>query len=368
MGRSFGSLTLSMKSMGLARRVWERYRGATDSLLGLRRGLHITGRREAAFLRAMQEAFAYHFLRNPELQRLCEDTGFYPWHLRRSEQIPEIPYFFSTCLAYHPVRSVPEQEVVLTLRACEQSVGAVGYDRTSLRRLQRIVRHIYGDLEMVDRVRANYLSLHCHGKEPGVGVAAFLDNLLSRLTRINHFSRFGEDLDGRELSHLLERYEASGRPFRLLGSPTQISSALTRVMESRQGRPFRFGPRSYALVTSWWSRFERRPAVREEVSRGLGIPASNVRAFWGTLEHGVPCCECENQKLHVSLYSRVYVRDPISLQMLAPGSEGLLHFVTPFHHSYPAISLLTTKRGRLLEGCRCGRASPVLELLEAGAH
>lgn len=360
-----------MKSMGQARRVWERYRGATDSLLGLRRGLHITGRREAAFLRAMQEAFAYHFLRNPELQRLCEDTGFYPWHLRRSEQIPEIPYFFSTCLAYHPVRSVPEQEVVLTLPVHKGSVGAVGYDRTSLRRLQRIVRHIYGDLEMVDRVRTNYLSLHSGGEEGEVGVTAFLDNLLSRLTRINHFSRVGVHHDGQELSHLLQRYEASGRPFRLLGSPTQIKSGLARVMDFRGDRPFRFGPRSYALMTSGWSKFEdkpTRPPMREEVSRGLGIPASNVRNFCGSVEHGVPLCECENHRLHVSLYSRVYVRDPISLQVLVPGSEGLLHFVTPFHHSYPAISLLTTKRGRLLRGCRCGRASPVLELLEAEEH
>ena len=68
---------LNKKQKALAEKIWERYRGATDALIGIKRGLHITGRVERAFLRAMQEAFAYHYLRSPEFQRLCR-PGFLP--------------------------------------------------------------------------------------------------------------------------------------------------------------------------------------------------------------------------------------------------------------------------------------------------
>ena len=102
---------------------------------------------------------------------------------------------------------------------------------------------------------------------------------------------------------------------------------------------------------------------REQVGRWLGIPTANVRDLYGMVEHGVPYCECERHRMHVPIYSRVFVRDPISLEVLAPGSEGLLQFVTPYHNSFPAISLLTTDKGMLLPDCRCQRRSPVLKLL-----
>lgn len=324
----------------------------------------------------MQEAFAYHYLRSPEFQHLCADQDFYPWDLRRQEQLSQIPYFFVTCLKYHEVKSVPDEDVALTLKSSGTGgqTSAIYLDRTSLRRIKRVVRHIYDDLDMVNDIRTNYL---CFTYDPEVAKdvgTAFSDKLLTGLTRVNHVCYaivWDEEKNDWHLNvprvvETLERYESSGRPFRVLGFPAHTWSVLGQIVKER-GRNYRFGPRSYVITGGGWKNFDNQqidPRIfREKVGQWLGIPASNVRDLYGMVEHGVPYCECEHHRMHVPVYSRVYVRDPITLDVLPPGTEGLLHFVTPYHHSYPAISLLTTDRGRLHETCRCGRRSPVLELL-----
>ena len=376
--RPSNGLLASPKQKTLAKKIWQRHRGCSDALIGVKRGLHFTGRRDRAFLRAMQEAFAYHYLRCPEFQKLCADQQFYPWDLRRSEQLPNIPYFFVTCLKYHKVRSVPKNRIVLTLRSSGTGgqTSAIYLDRTSLRRIKDIVRHIYMDLDMVNDVRTNYL---CFTYDPEVAKdvgTAFSDKLLTGLTRVNHVcyaiiwdeEKKDWHLDIPRVQKALERFEASGRPFRLLGFPAHTWSVLQQIIEDRGGRPFRFGPKSYVITGGGWKNFDDRqidPVVfREQVGRWLGIPTGHVRDLYGMVEHGVPYCECEKHRMHVPIYSRIYVRDPATLELLPPESEGLLQFVTPYHNSFPAISLLTTDRGLIQEKqCRCGRESPVLKLL-----
>lgn len=360
-----------------AKRVWQKFRGSTDSLIGYKRGLHIGPAQERAFLRAMKEAFAFHYLGCPEFQMLCEDQDFFPWNLKTSEDLARIPYFFVTALKYHSVKSVPDDQIVLTLKSSGTSgqTSAIYLDRTSLRRIKRVVRHIYLDLEMVNRVKTNYL---CFTYDPEVAKdvgTAFSDKLLTGLTRVNHVcyaivwdeKKNDWHLDVDRVAEALERFEASGRPFRILGFPAHTWSVLQQIVEARNGKSFRFGPRSFVITGGGWKNFDHQQidkrVFREQVGRWLGIPAQNVRDLYGMVEHGVPYCECEKWRMHIPNYSRVLVRDPITLEVLPPGQAGLLQFLTPYHHSFPAVSLLTTDRGVVHPGCRCGHKSPTLTLL-----
>jgi phenylacetate-coenzyme A ligase PaaK-like adenylate-forming protein len=325
----------------------------------------------------MQEAFAHHYIGSEALQRLCAEQRFFPWNLKRLEQLSRIPYFFVTALKYAQVRSVPEEEIVLTLRSSGTTgqTSAIYLDRTSLRRIKRVVRHIYDDLNMVDRRRTNYL---CFTYDPEVAKdvgTAFSDKLLTGLTGVNHVcyaivwdqERNDWHLDVPRVARTLERYERSGRPFRVLGFPAHTWSVLRQVVEMRGGKNFQFGPHSYVITGGGWKNFDSqeidKDVFREQVGRWLGIPSRHVRDLYGMVEHGVPYCECERFRMHVPVYSRVLVRDPLTLQVLPSGREGLLQFLTPYHNSFPAISLLTTDRGKIENACRCGRRSPVLHLL-----
>lgn len=362
-----------------AEEVWQKYRSSTDSLIGGKRGLHIQGKDERHFLRAMKEAFAFHYLGSPSFQSLCAEQKFYPWSLKRYDQLFSIPYFFVSALKYHTVRTAPKEDIVLTLRSSGTSgqTSAITLDRTSLRRITRIVKHIYSDLGMTDRRKTNYL---CFTYDPAIAEdvgTAFSDKLLTGLTAVKevHYAIEWEHenndwhLNVDKVAATLERFEASGRPFRVLGFPAHTWKVLKQITQERQ-KPFRFGPQSYVITGGGWKNFdgEKIPQAqfRQEVGRMLGLPPRNVRDLYGMVEHGVPYCECEFHRFHVPRYSRVAARDPVSLELLAQGEVGLLHLLTPYHNSFPAVSLLTTDLGAVTTGCPCGRKSPVLQLVGRG--
>ncbi len=358
-----------------AEKVLRRYRGATDSLIGGRRGLHIRTKDDALFLSSMKEAFAYHYLGSLELRALCQDAGFFPWSLRRNEQLCDIPYFFVTALKYYSVASVPDDDIVLTLHSSGTTgqTSKIVLDRTSLRRIRTIVHHIYGDLGMRDQRRTNYLCFTYDPEVAGDVGTAYSDKLLTSLTKVQdvfyaiEWDQAKNDwhLNSQRVQDALDRFEASGRPFRLLGFPAHTWDVLNEIV-ARRGRPYRFGPLSYVITGGGWKGYDGRAIpkaeFREGVAGALGIPRVNVRDLYGMVEHGVPYCECEKHAMHIPRYSRVYARDPITLEKLPHGTSGLLQFVTSYHHSYPAVSLLTTDYGYTLERCRCGRPSPVLVL------
>ncbi|MEW6277695.1 MAG: acyl-protein synthetase [Candidatus Eremiobacterota bacterium] len=360
-----------------ARRILARRRGCTDTLLGGRQAFTWFPTVDRMFLRAMQEAFARHFLLCPLYREHCRQRSFVPADLKRVEDLARIPYLFVTILKRYRLLTGPEEKVRLTLTSSGTGgeKSATFLDGKSLVRVKKLVRHVYRDLGMVNRRRTNYL---CFTYDPAVASdlgTAFSDQLLTGLTRVQ--STFyairwrGEEwqLDRDGCLEALERFEASRRPLRILGFPAHAWEVLEECTW-RRGRNFSFGPHSYVLTGGGWKSLQDReipkPMFRDRVSEWLGIPRENVRDLYGMVEHGVPYTECEAGQMHVPRYSRVFVRHPGTLELLSSGQVGLYHFLTPYLNSYPAISLLTTDLGSVQPGCACGRSAPVLRLQGRG--
>ncbi|MBI3927303.1 MAG: hypothetical protein HY319_17330 [Armatimonadetes bacterium] len=365
------------RDMDHARKLLRRRRGATDSLLGERRALSIAGKDERSFLRAMQEAFAHHFLSCSLYREHCRRRGFVPGSLRRSEDLPRIPYLFATVFQRHRLLSVPAEKIRLTLTSggngCEQS--AIHLDGRSLRRIRTLVKHVYGDLGLTSPRRTNYLCFTCDPAAATDSGMAFSEQVLTSMTRVHqvfYAIRRSEDawhLDTDGCLEHLERYERSGRPLRVLGFPAEAWEALALCVR-RRGGSFRFGPFSYVIIGGGRKDPAGREIPREEFRRTtaewLGIPPDNVRDLYSLAEHGVPYCECEFGRMHVPRASRVYVREPESLELLPWGEPGVLQLLTPCLWSFPSISLLSTDVGHLDPECPCGRRSPVLVLQGRG--
>jgi hypothetical protein len=352
-----------------ARRVLKAHRGATDWLISSRRAFDLSPRADRFFLRAMNEAFAHHFLACPQYRARCLQMGVAPGDIRTVEDLPRIPWFFVSVFKRHRLVSVPEERIALTLTSSgtggERS--AIYLDRKSLRRIRTIVHHIYHEMGMVSRRRTNYL---CFTYDPRVARdlgTAFSDELLTHLTRVGEVvyairpAPLGDwYLDRQACLEALERFSRQRRPVRLLGFPAHLWEVLAEAPS------YHFGPHSYVLTGGGWKGLGEREIPRElfrrEVAARLGIPPANVRDLYGMVEHGVPYTECQEGRKHVPRYSRVYVRDPGTLELLGYGQKGIFQFLTPYLHSFPALSLLTTDIGSLEPHCPCGRRSPVVVL------
>lgn len=361
-----------------ARRVYLAHRGATDRLIGQAAAFAVGPRQDRFFLRAMNEAFAWHFLGCSRYRARCLQVGVTPGDIRGVADLPRIPSMFVTVFKRHTLVTGPAEKVRLTLTSSGTTGerSAIHLDARSLRRIRRIVHAIYRDLQMTGRHRSDSL---CFTYDPAIAGdlgTAFSDELLTHLTRVGevfYAFRRGEDgewsLDREGCYEALERFERRGRPFRMLGFPAHAWEVL-RGYEAARGRTLSFPPKSFVLTGGGWKTLGDReipkPLFRQEVARLLGIPQACVRDLYGMVEHGVPYTECEHHRMHVPIHARVFVRDPGSLDILPPGQVGVFHFLTPYLSSFPALSLLTTDVGTLERGCPCGREAPVLRLQGRG--
>lgn len=326
--------------------------------------------RDAAFLRAMQATFRHHYEGCADYRRWCDRVGTTPSDVRA---YTDVPHVFVTNYKRRRFITGDESRIALTLTSSGTGgeKSAIYLDRETLRRITRIVHNIYGAFGMTDRVSTNYL---CFTYDPRVAKdlgTAFSDKLLTGLTKVGrvHYairwngSEFA--LDRPAVWRALERFSRDGRPLRVLGFP----ALLWDLMHERPRR-FAFGEGSYVITGGGWKGMADKeipkPLFREKVADWLGIPVANVRDLYGMVEHGVPYCECEHGNMHVPIYSRVVVRDPVTLKAKDWGEPGLFHMYTPYLSSFPAPSLLTSDVGRLLPDCPCGRSAPRLEVLGRG--
>lgn len=365
-----------------AARVLARNRGATDTLIAQREAFAAGIRQDRFFLRAMNESFAWHFLGCELYRERCLQVGVTPGDIRTIEDLPRIPYVFVTVFKRNTLITGDPAKVKLSLTSSgtggERS--AIHLDARSLRRIRRIVHNIYRSLKMTSREVTNYLAFTY---DPAVAKdlgTAFSDELLTRLTKVGrvHYAirrnptpgppgpgSEGWVLDKEACYDALERFEREGSAFRMLGFPAHAWEVL-HGYERERGRTLRFPNRSYVLTGGGWKTLGDqeipKPLFRAEVARILGIPVDHIRDLYGMVEHGVPYTECEFGQMHVPVHSRVFVRDPGTLQVLPPGERGIFHFLTPYLSSFPALSLLTTDVGRLQGSCPCGRKAPVLIL------
>ncbi len=84
-------------------------------------------------------------------------------------------------------------------------------------------------------------------------------------------------------------------------------------------------------------------------------------------EHGAPYLECLRHRFHVPAYTRIFIRNPVTLEVLTPGARGLIELMTPFNAMMPTLAVLSTDLGFVdPDPCPCGYNSPTFTLSGRG--
>jgi hypothetical protein len=67
--------------------------------------------------------------------------------------------------------------------------------------------------------------------------------------------------------------------------------------------------------------------------------------------------DCEHGNKHVPAFAEVIIRDPLTLEPVAPGRQGLVQVCSALPSSFPGFLLLTEDIAELIahDGCPCGR-------------
>jgi hypothetical protein len=154
------------------------------------------------------------------------------------------------------------------------------------------------------------------------------------------------------LRETIERHKASQTPFCLLGYTYILYQYVIEPLY-QQGVRLELPDNAYILHFGGWKRLQdqsvSQETLKQRASSVFGASTERIRNIYGFSEQlGVIYPEDPGGVKRCPVFSEVFVRDPITLNIVPDGQPGLLEFVTPLPHSYPGVALLTDDIGYIV--------------------
>jgi hypothetical protein len=103
-----------------------------------------------------------------------------------------------------------------------------------------------------------------------------------------------------------------------------------------------------------------------ELARVFGCSADRVIDFYGMVENvGVIYPDCAEGNKHVPAFADVIVRNPLTLQPVPEGEQGIIQICSVLPTSFPGHLLLTEDLAKIVayDGCRCGRRGTCFQFM-----
>ncbi len=328
------------------------------------------------FAAAFKEIITWHRQHNSFYAALLARNDFNTDTLSSVLDIEQLPFIHANFFKLHETLSVDRETITehLTSSGTSGQKSQMFFDRWSITSGRRMVRFIYKQFGFVTPDRpANYLLL---AYEPGEGFKIGTTNTNIFLTSFAppaevffalRRSGSGHEFDRFGTVAKLEQYAEQDLPVRIHGFPSFMYFTL-KQMEEMDVR-LQLHPDSLVMFGGGWKGYADQAIAKTElydmIHDRLGIALSRIRDAYGSVEHSIPYIECEQHHLHVPVWSRLFVRDVKTLQVLDFGEPGFMNFVTPYITSVPAISVMMGDIGVLhpASECSCEAQTPFFEVI-----
>lgn len=333
---------------------------------------------DTLFLDAMKQSVDWHKSRNPFYDKLLKLNQIQSEDLKNLEDLQRLPFIHANFFKTHEVPTVSKKDVAITLT----SSGTTGqksqmfFDEWSINSGRRMVDFVYDYYGWnTPETKTNYIVSN-YEPEPDstrgtTNTSKFLThyapaNDMFYLLRSN--GRGGHEFDAFGAIEKLKKYEKDALPVRVVGFPSFFYFVIKLMMDLGIP-PLKLNPKSLVFTAGGWKGYADQQISKADfaalVEQQLGIPQSQCRDGYGSVEHSVPYIECPNHKLHVPIWSRAFIRDTRTLEVLGFNKPGFLCFLTPYITSVPAISVMMGDLAMThpAEACTCGLKTPFIEIL-----
>ena len=330
---------------------------AIETLLAARPfGLPAAEKREL-LLAALNQSYRHHFAACAAYRRFCERRGFRADSVFRDcTELPFLPVqAFKENAAL--LRSVDEAQITTRLQSSATSgvPSSIEIDRITAKRQVRALAAVIA--EVLGPRRRPFLVLDVDprtagGQGPGARGAA-----LRGFLNLAREARYCMDADEHGRLTLREADFAAALEDCARGNEPVVVFGFTFVLYVhavlpllRAGRSFRLPAGSHVVHIGGWKKLADERVSRSQFNAAMeqvfGVPAGAVVDFYGFTEQmGVTYPDGPDGCKYAPAFAEVVVRDPVTLQPLPDGQEGLLEFLTPVPHSYPGIAVLTDDVG-----------------------
>ena len=338
----------------------------TDELLEL---APYDGSQEAEdlFMQALQEETIFHYEHNEMYRRFCDRKGFDPHKPFSIEEMPPVSVSVFKELGFK-LNSVPKEDLTLALQSSATSgiPSTIVVDKETAKRQAKAMIKVIG--EFIGKERKPFLIMDIDPR------SSYKKLLGARFAAVTGYLRFANKTgyflkaDENNVSYFdvegIQKYVSSlevEKPVVVFGFTYILYQYVLQSIE-KAGVQIQLPKGSKIIHIGGWKKLESekisKDLFNERLSKCFGIEPTDVIDIYGFTEQmglNYPDCECDWK--HTSSYVRVLVRDTVTREILPPGQEGLLEFITPIPHSYPGNAVLTDDLGVIdAASCTDGRA------------
>ena len=333
---------------------------------------------DSFFLEAMKQSVDWHQTKNSFYKNLLKINNVESKDLNSIKDLQKLPYIHANFFKTHEVPTVSKEDVAITLT----SSGTTGqksqmfFDDWSINSGRRMVDFVYDYYGWnTPEVQTNYI---VSNYEPEQGTTRGTTNTSKFLTHyapandmfylLRSNGRGGHEFDAFGAIEKLKKYEKEGLPVRVVGFPSFFYFVIKQMMDLGLP-PLKLNPDSLVFTAGGWKGYADQQISKSDfaalVEQQLGIPQTQCRDGYGSVEHSVPYIECPQHNLHVPIWSRAFIRDTKTQEVIGYNKPGFLCFVTPYITSVPAISVMMGDLAMLhpSEECECGLKTPFIEIL-----
>ncbi len=322
---------------------------------------------ENLFMQALQEEVIFHYEHNEMYRRFCDRKGFDPHKPFSIEEMPPVSVSVFKELGFK-LNSVPKEDLTLALQSSATSgiPSTIVVDKETAKRQAKVMIKVIG--EFIGKERKPFLIMDIdprssYKKLLGARFAA-VTGYLRFANKTGYFLKADENnvsyFDVEGIQEYVSSLEAE-KPVVVFGFTYILYQHVLQSIE-KTGVQIQLPKGSKIIHIGGWKKLESekisKDLFNERLSKCFGIEPTDVIDIYGFTEQmglNYPDCECGWK--HTSSYVRVLVRDTVTREILPPGQEGLLEFVTPVPHSYPGNAVLTDDLG-IIDAASCteGRA------------
>lgn len=328
------------------------------------------------FAEAMRQVVKWHAARCDYYSDWLRRNSFDPDTIRTVEDVERIPFLHANFYKTHTIQSKPPEEYVITLTSSGTSgqKTQMFFDEWSMFASDKSADVQFGWYGRITKTPTNFM-MYSYEPAPGVNTGTLRTRQMMRryapengLEYALKFNGSGHDFDLFGSIDALLRFEKEGLPVRILGFPAFLYFTLERMREMGYP-PLKLNPESLVMMGGGWKGFVDKQLspieFRQYINDRLGLPHTCCHETYGAVEHGVAYTDCDEHHLHMPIYSRVVIRDPVTLEPVKDGEAGFVNVISPMNTGVPVPSLLLGDMG-IMHGagtCGCGNAAPWFQIL-----
>ena len=331
---------------------------------------------DALFTEAVRECADWHYARNAFFHDFLDRSGFSPSEIRSADDLIRLPMLHANFYKTHEVVTAKREDIVLHLTSSGTSgqKSQMFFDDWTIFSSDKSADTQFAYYGHITDKPANYL-LYSYEPAEGVDVGTLRTRQMMRryapaneLSYALRWTGKSHEFDLFGCIETLLRYEKQGLPVRLLGFPAFLYFTLEK-MKDMGYPPLKLHPDSLVMMGGGWKGFVGQALSASEfrayIGERLGLPHTCCHESYGAVEHGVAYIDCANHHFHVPIYSRAFIRDVKTLEVLPYGTPGFLNVISPMNTAVPVVSLLLGDLAVLHPGgeCGCGVETPWFEIL-----